>query len=310
VEVDRVLVAIVHVLGQRLEDDPLELVGDLPVVRRRRQDLDVADLLEGREVALADEEALAGQQLVQDDAAGEDVGAPIDRQAAHLLGRHVPELALEDAGLGLGALAGRLGDAEVDQLHLALERDEDVLRADVAVDEVELAAGLVALVVRVVEALADLHDDEAGLRHRHRLALGAAAIEDRAQVAAVDVLERDVVAAIDDAEVEDLGDVRVVQLHRDLRLVDEHLDELFVLRDVRKDALHGDEALEALDAVRLGPEDLRHPADVDPLEEVVLAEGNRLLHGDTNPACGAVQGPSWCDRIPIRFVPLENPSEM
>ena len=34
----------------------------------------------------------------------------------------------------------------------------------------ELAARLVALVVRVVEALADLHHDEARLRDRHRLA--------------------------------------------------------------------------------------------------------------------------------------------
>ena len=64
----------------------------------------------------------------------------------------------------------------------------------------------------------------------------------------MDVLERDVVAAVDDAEVEDLRDVRVVQLDGELRLVDEHADELFVLRDVRQDALDRDEPLEALDA--------------------------------------------------------------
>ena len=190
-EVDRVLVAVLDVLRQRLEDDALELVGDLPVVRRRRQDLDVADLLQRREVALADEQALAGQELVEHDAAREDVAAPIDRQPAHLLRRHVAELALEDAGLGLGALARRLRDTEVDELDLTLERDEDVLRADVAVDEVQLLAALVALVVRVVEALAHLHRHEARLRDGHRLAERAAPVEDRAQVAAVDVLERD-----------------------------------------------------------------------------------------------------------------------
>ena len=37
----------------------------------------------------------------------------------------------------------------------------------------------------------------------------------------MDVLERDVVAGVDDAEVEDLGDVRVVQLDGELRLLDE-----------------------------------------------------------------------------------------
>jgi hypothetical protein len=284
VEVDRVLVAILGVLGQRLQDDALELVGDLAVVGRRREDLDVADLLERREVALADEQPLAGQQLVQHDAAREDVALAIDRQAAHLLGRHVAELALEDAGLGLLALARRLGDAEVDQLHLALEGDEDVLRADVAVDQVEVAAALVALVVRVVQALADLHDHEAGLGHRHRLVDRAAPVEDVPEIATVDVLQRDVVRAVDDTEVEDLGDVRVVQLNRDLRLVDEHLDELFVLRDVRKDPLHGHQPLEALHPVGLRPEDLGHAADIDALEQVVLAEWNGLLHGADQPA--------------------------
>ncbi len=119
-QVDGVLVAVVDVLRERLEDDLLELLGDAAVVGARRQDLDVADLLERREVALAQEQPLAGEQLVEHDAEGEDVAAPVERQAAHLLGRHVAELALEDAGLGLARLAGRLGDAEVDELDLAL----------------------------------------------------------------------------------------------------------------------------------------------------------------------------------------------
>jgi hypothetical protein len=118
------------------------------------------------------------------------------------------------------------------------------------------------------------------LPSRYRLALVAAAVEDGAQIAAVNVLEGDVVRLLDHAEVEDLGDVRVVQLNRDLRLVDEHLDELFVLRDVRQDALDGNQALEALYAVGFGTKYLGHPPDVDPLEQEVLAEWNRLLHGN------------------------------
>ena len=93
----------------------------------------------------------------------------------------------------------------------------------------------------------------------------------------MDVLERDEEAVVDLTEVEDLGDVRVLQLHGDLRLVDEHRDELVVLGDVRQDALDGDQALEALDAEGLRLEDLGHPPDVDPLEEVVLAERDGLL---------------------------------
>jgi len=57
-------------------------------------------------------------------------------------------------------------------------------------------------------------------------------VEDAAQIAPVDVFEGDEVRLVHLAEIEDLGDVRVLQLHRDLRLVDEHRDELFVLGDV------------------------------------------------------------------------------
>jgi len=56
----------------------------------------------------------------------------------------------------------------------------------------------------------------------------------RAEVAPVHVLQGDEVAVVDFAEIEDLRDVGVVQLDGDLRLVDEHRDELFVLSDVRR----------------------------------------------------------------------------
>ena len=118
--------------------------------------------------------------------------------------------------------------------------------------------------------------DVAGHRDRQLLAARARAVEDRAQVLAVHVLERDEVAVVDLAEVEDLGDVRVRELHGDLRLVDEHRDELFVLRDARQDALDRHHALEALHAGGLRLEDLRHAADVDALEQVVLAERDGL----------------------------------
>ena len=279
VEIDRVLVAILGILRERLQHDALELVGNAAVVRRRRQDLDVANFLERRKVALADEQPLAGEQLVEHDAAREHVAAPIDRNAADLLGRHVAELALEDAGLRLVALVRGLRDAEVDDLDLALERHEDVLRRHVAVDEVELAAGLIALVVRVVEALTQLHDDEARLRDRHRLADLAAPIEHAAEIAAMNVLERDVVAAVDDAKIEDLRDVRVVQLDGELGLLDEHADELFVLRNVRKDPLDGNQPFEPLDSERLRAKHLGHAADVDPLEQIIFSDRSRLLHG-------------------------------
>ena len=76
-----------------------------------------------------------GEDLPEDDPERVEVAPPVDVLAARLLGRHVAELALEDALL-LGEEA-RARDAEVGDLHRALEREEDVLRAHVAVDDVE-----------------------------------------------------------------------------------------------------------------------------------------------------------------------------
>ena len=140
---------------------------------------------------------------------------------------------------------------------------------------------LVALIVRVVEALADLHDDEAGLGNRHGLALVAIAIEDRAQVSAVNVLERDVVRALFVTEIKHLSDVRVVELDRNLCLVDKHLDELFVLGNVGEDSFDRDKALKSLHTKLFGAKDFRHTSYVDALEEIVFAEWNGLVQGRT-----------------------------
>jgi hypothetical protein len=84
------------------------------------------------------------------------------------------------------------------------------------------------------------------------------AVLDLQQILAPDVLHRDEVRALGAAELEDLADVRVRELPDDLRLVDEHLDEVAVLAHRRQDPLDRDDLLEALDAVALGLEDLGH----------------------------------------------------
>src|SRR4029079_4270300 len=93
---------------------------------------------------------------------------------------------------------------------------------------------------------------------------------DLEQILAPDVLHRDEVRAVDAAELEDLADVRVGELPGDLRLIDEHLDEVAVLAHRGQDSLDRDDLLEALDAVALGLEDLRHPADADAIEQEIL----------------------------------------
>ncbi len=73
----------------------------------------------------------------------------------------------------------------------------------------------------------------------------------------------------------------MLQLHRDLRLVDEHRDELFVLGDVGQDALERDDSLEALHPHDLGLEHLGHAPDIDAFEEVVFSERSGLVQATT-----------------------------
>src|SRR5688572_27683752 len=71
-----------------------------------------------------------------------------------LLRRHVSVFALEDADRGLVHDRRSFGDPEVGDLYFAHERDEDVVRADVAMNDVEERARRVGFGMGVVEALA------------------------------------------------------------------------------------------------------------------------------------------------------------
>ena len=98
--------------------------------------------------------------------------------------------------------------------------------------------------------------------------------ERAAQVAALDVLEREEVLVADAADLEHLRDVDVLQLDRDLRLVDEPRDELRVGGEVRQHLLDDGELLEPGEAV-LREEDLAHAAARQPLDQQVAPEDLR-----------------------------------
>ena len=156
--------------------------------------------------------------------------------------------------------------------HLAAARDEHVPRRDVAVDDRERRAVVRGRGVRVVERVEDVvHDQRAqrgGQPH-----LGARALAQQAEhVDAIDELHRDVRRVGVGAELEDLDDLRVIELCRDARLVDEHRDELRVGGEVRQDLLDRDQLLEAVLAARARLEQLGHAADRQALEHLVLAD--------------------------------------
>ena len=125
--------------------------------------------------------------------------------------------------------------------------------------------------VGVVQALGQLHHHPHALLGQKGLARLQRVLDDVLQVVALDVFHRDVVAAVLRIEIVNLNDIRVLQLRGDGRLVDEHLDEVLILREVRQDPLDHDGLLEALGAGRLRTEDLRHPPHRDATKEHVLS---------------------------------------
>jgi hypothetical protein len=81
---------------------------------------------------------LAGAGFVQHAAEGKDVSATIDVSTGDLLRRHVCELAFDLTGLGGRVdLPPCFGDPEVRQPHLPRRRNQDVLRRDIAMNDVQ-----------------------------------------------------------------------------------------------------------------------------------------------------------------------------
>ena len=96
-------------------------------------------------------EALAREHLPKNDPHAKDVGPAIDDVAARLLRRHIGDFALQDSDLCRRFSGRRFGDAEVDDLHFAVVSDEDVVRADVAMNDAERRAVVIRELVRVVQ---------------------------------------------------------------------------------------------------------------------------------------------------------------
>jgi hypothetical protein len=224
--------AISRLLGQQLADERVELLRDLRVALDRRDRLHLHVAAHHLELRAAVERQLAGDDLVQHDAEGIEVAAPIQRRAAQDLRRDVLHRTRHPAALFVAHAAD---EAEVDELDDAVfgvgvlgggaasgrRSDEDVLRLHVVMDE---AAG-----VDVLERAAHLHDEGVELLERE----GGGK---RGEVAAFDVLhgEERQVLRLDDTEVEHAREVGVAQFGERLELVAEVLQRL-----VAPLALHG-----------------------------------------------------------------------
>ena len=219
-----------------------------------------------------------GEHLEQQHAQREDVGAPVHGLAARLLRGHVPVLALHEPALERRRRA-RVRDAEITELHRPLVGEQHVRRRHVAVHDLERTTLLVEALVRVVQRPREVSEDQRRHHVRHALARAVRHRQEQPEVRAVDVLHDEQQRRAVGLEAVHLHQVRVVQAHRDPRLVHEHRAEVRVLREIREDALHHQGLVDALGAAGPREEHLGHPADAEASRHEVAAEAVGTLDG-------------------------------
>ena len=220
------------VFRERARDGLFERRGDAQVLRHGRRRL--ADVLEDHAGNVRGGEGRrAGEHLVEQRAQGVHVGARVQRFALALLRRHVVRRADDRAHVrqrSLGGHVAQLGDAEVHDLdalrRLILVRrdDDDVVRLDVAVDDV-------AAVGRADARAHAAHQCDGAPRLHPALSP-----QEVAQRLAADEFHDDVGEPRGAARLAIVvygHDVRVVELRGGARLPAEALDERLVINEPR-----------------------------------------------------------------------------
>lgn len=133
---------------------------------------------------------MQGDHFKEDEAEGEDIGAGVKFFGGELFGGHILEFADDHARSGFGGFGAGFDDPEVDDLGDAGGIDEQVVRGDIAVDDLKGEALGVAEGVDVIESGGSVGDHPADGGDREGLVGLAAAGEKGVEVEAVDVLHR------------------------------------------------------------------------------------------------------------------------
>ena len=148
-EVAHRLVAIGRVFFERLFDNRAQRLRN---TGRQRLGRLVDERLQAVQIRLAFERFAAADELIQDDAKGENIAAGVERSPGGLFGRHVRDCAKDGPGAGSAealtsdigcgrALVQQLCQSEIGQLGIATARDQDVLGLDVPMQNAGVMRG-------------------------------------------------------------------------------------------------------------------------------------------------------------------------
>ena len=222
------------VLLQHAFDQRVQRLGNLGIEPRGGHDRGVGDRLQRRQGGVGFERMAPGEVLVQHDPQREDVGGAFGRQSVRLLGRHVTHGAQKRSGLGvpfgLRRLAGKdreaAGEAEIEDLHVAVRTDHQVLGLDVPVDD--------PFGVGCGEGPGRLSENPRGLLDLRR------AVHQRVQGRAVDQLHHDEWPAFVLPQGVDRADVGMVERRGGPRLAEEPLQPDVVAGVFRRQELQRD----------------------------------------------------------------------
>ncbi len=284
-ELVRRLKALVRALGQRLAHHGIHRPGHLHVEPRRRQRVLLQHLVHGGRGRAA-EGALARQELVEDDAGREQVGATVDGESHDLLGRHVARRAEHRAHLR-HVRRFDVRDAEIGDLDAAVLEQDDVGRLDVAVNDAEP--------VRVAERVEDPGHHPHDVGGREPLVGFEVALE----LATADEFHRDVPDALVLADFVDRDDVGVRQPPGSLRLAAKagnHRLGMLAGELVRANRLERDDALDH------GVEPLvddAHGTAAELAADLVLADPAHLGHASLPGECRSFVGGRSQTRTPV-----------
>ncbi len=234
--------------------------------------------LENRARRFAAKGQHAGRHFVEDRTEGKEVGARVDRLAAHLLGRHVGDGT--DGGAGAGellfghggrgvvtrhcgasdaaAFRGLLRQAEIENLCVVVGGDENIGRLDIAMDD--------ALGVRRFEPFGDFDAQIEQQIERERLPTDPVL-----ERLAFEALHRQERLAFVFADFVDRADIGMVERRSGLRFALEAFESAPVAGHVFGEELQGDETVQA---GVFGFVDHTHSTPAEPLDNAVV--GNRL----------------------------------